>query len=149
MFGKNINTVLVIDDDFGPRQAIQMILQGKYNVLTCDDPQKAIDVISAGDVDVVMLDIKMPNIDGIELLKAIRSTGAEVEVALITGFPSMQSAVEALQYGAYDYVIKPFDKDKIKDVVRRGIMRRTQKKLEKNFSSLLMSEIFEKFSKNE
>lgn len=139
-------TVLVVDDEPGPRQALQMILKRRYNVLTCDDPQKAMELVSSGEVDVVMLDIKMPGMDGLELLKVMKQSATDVEIALITGYPSMQSAIEAMQQGAYDYVIKPFDKDRVEQVVRQGVIRRSQRKVEKDFSSHLISEVFNKFS---
>lgn len=141
---KRSKTVLVVDDDLGPREAIRMILQDKYNVLTCDNPQEVLSIISSEQIDVVMLDIKMPKIDGIKLLKEMKAVNPRVEVVLITAYPTMQSAIEAMQYGAYDYVIKPFDKEKIEQVVRRGIIRRTQKKLEKDITSSLISEVSRK-----
>lgn len=143
---KNANTILAIDDEVGPREALRMILQNRYNVLTSDDPQEAMDTISSGEVDIVMLDIKMPKIDGLKLLKAIKAVAPDVEVVLITAYPSTQSAIEAMQYGAYDYIIKPFDKAKIEEVVRKGIIRRTQRKLEKNMATDLITEIYNKFA---
>lgn len=143
---KSAHTVLVVDDELGPRQAIEMILQRRYNVLTCEDPEEAMSIISSGKVDIVMLDIKMPKIDGLQLLKSMKSIAPDIQVVLITGYPSMQSAIEAVRYGAYDYIIKPFDKRQIEEVVRKGIVRRTQRKLEKSTVSNLMSEIYKKFS---
>lgn len=139
------HTVLVLDDEVGPRQAIRVILEGKYNVLTCSDPQEAIDAVASGQVDVVLLDIKMPGIDGLSLLKALKELGPDVEIALITGYPSTESAIEAMQHGAYDYIIKPFDKDRIVQVVQTGIILRTKKKLHNNLTSNLISTLFEKF----
>lgn len=130
---KKANTVLVVDDEVGPREAIRMILQEKYNVLTADNPQQVLEIISSGEVDVVLLDIKLPKIDGLELLKQMKAADEHIEIVLVTGYPTMQSAIEAMQDGAYDYIIKPFDKEKIEQVVRKGIKRRiqNQKKLKK------------------
>ena len=146
---RNANTVLVVDDEFGTREALRMILQDKYNVLTCENPQEALDVISSRRVDIAMLDIRMPKIDGLKLLKAMKSITQDLQVVLITAYPSTQTAVKALRYGAYDYIIKPFEKEKIEKVVRQGIIRRTQKNLEKNLISGLMSEVYQKFSNEE
>ena len=143
---KNSNTVLVVDDEIGPREALRMILQNRYNVLTTDNPQEAMDTIASVDVDIVMLDIKMPRINGLKLLKAIKAVRPDVEAVLVTAYPNTESAIEAIQHGAYDYVIKPFDKKKIEEVVRKGIIRRTQRKLEKNMASELISEIYQKFT---
>ncbi len=142
---KNSNTILAVDDEIGSREALRMILQDRYNVLTTENPQEAMDIVSSQDADIVMLDIKMPRIDGLKLLKAMKAIATDIEVVLITAYPSTQSAIEAMQYGAYDYIIKPFDKKKIEEVVRKGIIRRTQRKLEKNMATELISEIYQKF----
>ena len=123
--------VLVVDDEQGPREAMKMILKDTYQVMTEDNATKAMERIIKGDIDIVALDIKIPNINGLELLQNIKKTAPDVEVFLITGFPSVSTAVEAMQYGAYDYVMKPFDKDAVLDVVRRGLNRRSQNMLEK------------------
>ena len=123
--------ILVVDDEQGPREAMRMILKDTYQVTTEDNAAKAMERIIKGDIDIVALDIKMPNINGLELLQNIKKTAPDVEVFLITGFPSVSTAVEAIQYGAYDYVMKPFDKDAVFDVVRRGLNRRSQNMLEK------------------
>jgi len=142
---KNSRTILVVDDEVGPREALRMILQNKYNVLTTENPQEAMDTVSSGSVDIVLLDIKMPRINGLTLLKAMKAIAPDIEVVLVTAYPNTQSAIEAMEYGAYDYIIKPFDKDKIEAVVRKGIIRRTQRKLEKNMASNLMAEIYQRF----
>ena len=143
---KNTNTILVVDDEVGAREALRMILQNKYNVLTCSDPQEAMDIVCSGKVDIVMLDIKMPKINGIKLLKAMKAIAQDIEFVLITAYPSTESAIEAMRSGAYDYIIKPFDKKRIEEVVKKGIVRRTQRKLEKNMDSHLLSDIYKKFS---
>ena len=142
---KNSRTILVVDDEVGPREALRMILQNKYNVLTTEDPQEAMNMVSSGSVDIVLLDIKMPRINGLKLLKAMKAIAPDIEAVLITAYPNTQTAIEAMQYGAYDYIIKPFDKDKIEAIVRKGIIRRTQRKLEKNMASNLMTEICQRF----
>jgi len=110
---------------------MRMILKDTYHVTTEDNAAKVMERIVKEDIDIVALDIKMPNINGLELLQNIKKTAPDVEVFLITGFPSVSTAVEAMQYGAYDYVMKPFDKDVVLNVVRRGLNRRSQNMLEK------------------
>lgn len=145
-FTKHSKTILVVDDEVGPREAIRMILQGKYNVLTCENPQEALDIISYGRVDILLLDIKMPKIDGLKLLKAVKAIAPDVEVVLITAYPTTQGAIEALRNDAYDYIIKPFDKEKIEQAVRKGIIRHTQKRLIKDMSSNLLCGFYQRFS---
>ncbi len=123
--------VLVVDDEIGPREAMRMILKDQYEVLTEDDATRALERISKESVDVVALDIKMPNVDGLELLENIKKASPDVEVFFVTGFPSVQTAIEAMQHGAYDYVVKPFDRDAVLKVVQKGLNRRGQNMLEK------------------
>ncbi len=145
---KGPNTILVVDDEIGPRQALRMILQGsRYNVLTCDNAKEALDIISSREVDIVMLDIKMPGIDGLKLLKRVKSIKPDIEIAMVTAYPSTQGAIKALRYGAYDFVVKPFDKEEIGKVAHKGVIRRTQRKVEKDMVAGLVSEIYQKPSK--
>ena len=123
--------VLVVDDQEGPRESLRMILKDRYEVRTVEDGAKALAEIIKGEIDIVALDIKMPDIDGIELLQNIKKTSPDVEVFLITGYPSVATCIKAIQYGAYDYVTKPFEKNAVLDVVRRGLNRRSQNMLEK------------------
>jgi len=124
--------ILVVDDEQGPREAMRMILKDLYEVTVLDDAVKALERVAAGDIDVVALDIKMPKVNGLELLQNIKKTSPDVEVFFMTGFPSADTAIRAMQFGAYDYVIKPFDRDAVLNVIRKGINRRNQNLLEKD-----------------
>ena len=123
--------ILVVDDEQGIRESLRMILKDKYEVITEEDAIKALERILKGDIDIVALDIKMPHLSGVDVLHNIKKSSPDVEVFLITGFPSVATAVEAIQCGAYDYVIKPFDREAVLNVVRRGLNRRSQNMLEK------------------
>ena len=123
--------VLVVDDEEGPREALRMILKDEYEVYTAASGEEALKRMLEKGVDIIALDIKMPKTNGLELLQNIKKSVPDVEVFLVTGFPSVSTAVEAIQSGAYDYVIKPFDRDAVQAVVRRGINRRNQNMLEK------------------
>lgn len=138
--GKDI-TILVVDDDAGPREAFRMILKDRYTVLTAEDAQEALNKITQTNIDIVALDIKMPGMDGLQLLHKIKSSQPEIEVLLITGYPSVQTAIEAMHHGAYDYIIKPFDKERILEVVNKGVIRRRQAQLGKSMMSSLIEEI--------
>ena len=123
--------VLVVDDEEGPRESLRMILKDDYEVYTASNGEEALKKMVEKEVDIIALDIKMPKTNGIELLQNIKKSVPDVEVFLITGFPSVSTAVEAIQAGAYDYVIKPFDRDAVQALIRRGINRRSQNMLEK------------------
>ncbi|MBI4435788.1 MAG: response regulator [Candidatus Omnitrophica bacterium] len=126
-------TVLVVDDEEGPREALRMILKDRCSVLTAKDEGEALFRITQEnvDVDIVALDIRLGQEDGIGVLQAIKRVAPDVEVFLITGYPTIDSAIRAMRCGAYDYVVKPFDKNMVREVVRRGILRQGQSLYEK------------------
>jgi len=126
-------TVLVVDDEEGPREALRMILKDRCAILAASTPHEALERLTEQgvDVDIVALDIRLGSQDGIEVLKMIKQVAPDVEVFMITGFPSLETAIQALKHGAYDYILKPFDKEVVRDVVRRGILRQGQTLYEK------------------
>ena len=124
-------TILVVDDEEGPREALRMILKEEYEVTTAGSGEEALKKIMEQEVDIVAMDIRMPKTNGLELLQNIKKSVPDIEVFLITGYPSVSTAVEAIQIGAYDYIIKPFEREAVLTVVRRGVNRRNQNLLEK------------------
>ena len=126
-------TILIVDDEEGPRESLRMILKDRCSILTAQNPHEALERLTQQgvDVDLVALDIKLGSQNGIEVLKVMKQMAPDVEVFLITGFPSVETAIEALKHGAYDYVLKPFDAQVVRDVVRRGILRQSQNLFEK------------------
>ena len=136
------HTILIVDDELGVRQALKMILSAKYNVLTASDAKTALEAVNKDkNIEVAALDMKLVESDGLSLLKSIKKANPDIEVLMITGFPSTDTAVEAMQHGAYDYVMKPFNKAKIEEAIQKGIVRRTQDKLQKSLFSTLMKEL--------
>jgi len=126
MNGKN--RVLVVDDELGPREALRMILKGLYDVAVAEDGDSALDMIAREKYDVVILDIKMPDRDGIEVLKVAKEMDRDLEVVMITAYATVNTAREAIRHGALDYLIKPFNKSDVEKVVERGITRRLERK---------------------
>ena len=126
-------TLLIVDDEEGPRESLRMILKDRCSVLTAQNPHEALERLTQQgiDVDLVALDIKLGSQSGIEVLKVIKQMAPDVEVFLITGYPSVETAISALKHGAYDYVLKPFDTEVVRDVVRRGVLRQSQNLFEK------------------
>ncbi len=118
--------VLVADDDDNVRDLIVALLQNKgYLVSSAADGKEAMEIITNGDVDVALLDVKMPNMSGIEVLRKAKETDPEMEVVLITGFADTDIAVEAIRCRAYDFIKKPFeDVRQIPAVVRRAMEKR-------------------------
>jgi DNA-binding NtrC family response regulator len=106
-------TVLVVDDERGPRLALELILQRDYRVLTAESGEEALDVLRAEPVDAVTLDLKMPGLAGHNTLSIMRGIDPDLPVIVITGYGSYESAVKALRLRAFDFISKPFDSKQI------------------------------------
>lgn len=119
-------TVLVVDDELGPRESLRMILKPSYEVLTADSGAKALEVVRERPVDLVTLDLKMPGLSGNEVLEGIKAFDPRIEVVIITGYGSLKSATEAIRHGVADYIAKPFNVAEIVSVVDRTVARREQ-----------------------
>lgn len=113
--------ILVVDDELGPRESLRMILRPAYEVLTACDGSEALEALRSAPIDLVTLDLNMPGIQGEELMRVIRREFPHVEVIVITGYGSVESAVEGLHYGICDYIQKPFDVVKVLTAVARGL----------------------------
>ena len=114
--------VLVIDDEEIVRLSHHRILAGdRFNVETVLDGIEGLQLLERHPVDVVLLDLRMPGLDGISVLKTIKEKWPETEVVVITGYPSIETAKEAIQLGAYDYLAKPADPDDIMKVTRGAV----------------------------
>ena len=114
------SAVLVVDDEPGVRESLRFLLDSSYRVLTVSSGEEALETLRAEAVDVVLLDLTMPGIGGVETLAKIREIDEAVEVVIITGYFSYQSAVEALRLRAFDYITKPLDSARVQSIVRRA-----------------------------
>jgi signal transduction histidine kinase len=122
--------ILIIDDESGPRESIRVSLETMYECRAVEDGYEGLEVLDAFDPDVVILDIKMPRMDGIETLRRLRLKNADVEVILLTAYGSLQTAQKAIRYGVFDYLEKPFDLHDLRATVARGLeRRRTRRRL--------------------
>jgi len=103
--------VLIVDDDRSVRNFLERFLKqkGYLWVKSVATGQECLDAIEKEDIKFILLDIKLPDVDGIEVLRRIQKIKRGVNVIMITGFPEEATAKEALRLGAYDYIIKPFD----------------------------------------
>jgi len=112
MKGKSI---LLIDDDRSLRRVLEyQLVEESYKVLTADSGITGLDLFRENEVDLVITDIQMPEMDGMELLKRIKAISSDAMIILITAYGSIPSAVEAMRLGAFDYITKPFDKNELK-----------------------------------
>jgi signal transduction histidine kinase len=118
--------VLVIDDESGPREAIRMILKNRYEVLLAEGAEAGLQIARERHPDVVFCDIRMPEIEGPEVLRRLKQIDPDIEVALITAFAAVDTAQQAVRHGAIDYITKPFSVQDILQVAERGVQRRRE-----------------------
>jgi DNA-binding NtrC family response regulator len=117
-------TVLVVDDEEGVRASIRAILEDTCDVLEAEDGAAALEVLRAHEVDLVMLDQRMPGEAGIDVLPRIKAADPSTVVVIATAVHDLRTAVEALRRGAYDYLTKPFDVDDILLLAQRALEKR-------------------------
>ena len=120
--------VLVVDDEEAIRTGIAQVLS-KLNlkVATAAGGLPALEMLARRPYAIVLLDIKMPDLDGVEVLKRLRQDYPGTEVIMITGFPTIQGAVECIKHGALDYLVKPFRIDDLEAVVQKALDHLAQK----------------------
>jgi DNA-binding NtrC family response regulator len=116
--------VLVVDDDPGLRESFRLILEDDYDVLEAADGTQALKIVRSAQVDLVLLDIRLPDLDGIEVLERMKALDDGLAVILVTAVQTARTAVAAMKLGAFDYVTKPFEEDEITALVRRAVERR-------------------------
>src|SRR5438093_1223873 len=116
--------VLVVDDDHGVRESFRLILEDRYEVLEAADGRQALERLRASPVDLVLLDIRLPEMDGIEVLERMKAVDDRVEVILVTAVKTVRIAVDAMKLGAFDYLTKPFDEDELLSLIRRALEKR-------------------------
>ncbi|MBU0692605.1 sigma-54 dependent transcriptional regulator [bacterium] len=123
---KNDTAILIVDDEQSVRNSLQkwFVTEG-FNVSTAKNADEAMAILRSQSIDLVLLDIKMPGMNGIEFNRWIRSQNPDIIVIMMTAFASVDTAVEALKDGAYDYVAKPIDPDDLTHIVRNALEKRS------------------------
>ena len=120
--------ILFVDDDKDILMMVEQYLQmQEYDITTVDSGLKALDMVKDQQIDIIFTDYKMPEFNGLELLAAVKQYKPEVEVIMVTGYGSMESAIQAMKYGSYDYLQKPFKLDHLKLIIDRIIEERKVK----------------------
>ena len=113
--------VLVVEDNPGVLKVMATILESAYDVMTAPDGAAALDLIGSAPIDVVLADIRMPGVDGFEVLKGVQRRAPATGVVMMTAYANVPDAVAAIKLGAFDYVAKPLDADEILLVVARAV----------------------------
>ncbi len=117
--------ILVVDDDVAVRGYLEALLVGEgYQVVTAESGQAALEHIAAQAFDLALIDLKMPGVDGMQVLAALRQQTPDTAAIVLTAHGSLETAVEALRHGAYDYLFKPCKTVEIRKSVRAGLHKR-------------------------
>ena len=117
-----MDTILIVDDEKNYPLVLSAVLQDEgFETLTANSGHEALAVLEHSDVDLVLTDMKMPKMDGIELLQRIKTIDAELPVIMMTAYGTVEKAVEAMQKGAYSYILKPFDNEQLILYVNKAI----------------------------
>jgi two-component system, NtrC family, response regulator AtoC len=116
-------TVLIVDDDEGMRDTLTAILKRDYRVLRVASGEAALPILNKDDVDLVLLDVRLPGISGFEVLRILKENYSLVEVIIISAITDVETAVQAMKHGAYHYITKEFDSDQLRSLVRNASER--------------------------
>ena len=132
--------VLLVDDDDAVRNALRRVLEHRgYQVFACSSGGEALEQLAHGGFDAMVSDVRMPGMSGLKLLKAVREHDLDLPVILVTGNPDLASATEAVEYGAFQYLIKPIETDRLDEAVDRaaavGRMARVKREYVEEYGS--------------
>jgi len=120
-------TLLIVDDEEGPRESLRVVFKERFECILAQCGQEGIESAGRHNVDVAIIDIKMPDLSGTEVLRQIKTIDSTTECILLTGYETLETAREAVRYGASDYLTKPFDVFAIRDLANTCLARRRQK----------------------
>ena len=113
--------VLIVEDQEGPRKALCMILGSFYRIYTAETASAALKIIGENPIDLVIMDVGLPDLSGMEVLRRVRASGQAVKVIVVTGRGSLESAEEAMRLGAVAYLLKPFNLLEVLALVQQGV----------------------------
>jgi DNA-binding NtrC family response regulator len=114
--------ILIVDDEKGMRDSLcELLSRDGYQLITANDGYQAIEQVRRTEIDLILLDIMMPGIDGIETLKQIRALNKRARIIMVTGYGTIESAVKAMKFGANDYVTKPFEVKNLRKTIKESI----------------------------
>ncbi len=135
--------ILIVDDDTVHRIMLKVnLLDAGYDVIEADDGDQVLPVLAEQEIDLILMDLKMQRMDGLETIHLLREKGRVEPVVVITAFSSVESAVEAMKYGAMDYVTKPVDIEALKHTVAKAIdfevLREENKELKNDWVNSLI-----------
>lgn len=118
---KKIIDILIVDDELALREAVRFVLKDQYTVATAAGAKEALKYMTDNHIKLVLLDIKMPKIDGLTAFKEIKKRHPDIQVIFITAHATPEMVQDALAHGAYGFIMKPFDKDKLVNTVKEAL----------------------------
>ena len=127
-----MRSVLIVDDEIGARESLRMILKNDYEIFLAKNAEEAFSKIKEHTPDVILLDIILPDLDGLKVLEKIKQDHPDMVVIMITATKTAKTAVEAIKLGAYDYVTKPFDIDGLRLIISRSLSTKALEEKVKN-----------------
>ncbi|MBF0522844.1 MAG: response regulator [Candidatus Omnitrophica bacterium] len=114
--------ILIVDDEEGIRESLKLVLADHYNLIIADSPEQALECLKHDKtIALAFLDIKMPQINGLDVLKQMKELRKDVKVVMVTGYKSVETASEAARLGADGYIVKPFKVEEILKAVTKLI----------------------------
>jgi DNA-binding NtrC family response regulator len=119
--------LLVVDDEFGVRESLKLVFGREFRLSEAESVEAAIAKVKADKPEIVLLDVLMPKTDGLEALKLIKEIHPDCEVIMLSGLNSQQLAAQALNFGAFDFVGKPFDVVALRQTVNRALEKSLKK----------------------
>lgn len=137
--------ILIVDDEMGVRESLRALLSHEWEVTTASSGEEALALLARQPVDVMTLDLKMPGLGGISVLERAKQLDPDLEVLIITGYGSLDTAVQGLRYRALDYLSKPFDVDHVRRLVHTALARRTASRRLKAAPEQLLSTLSHEF----
>ena len=117
--------VLAVDDEVSVLESFKLFLEDKYQLLTAANGKDALETIKKKWVNLVLLDIRLPGMDGMEILRKIKEFDSNIEVIMITAVKTIETAVEAMKLGAHDYISKPFNVEEMMVTIKKAIEKQT------------------------
>lgn len=120
----NKPTILIVDDEAGPRDALKVILRPLFSIRLAENAKTALAILSQEPIDLVTLDQRLPDCQGIDLLRDIREKYPDIQVIIITGYGSLKSAMEGIRHGAAGYLLKPFNVTELTTLINQTLDKR-------------------------
>jgi len=129
-----MQTILIVDDDKSIRYSLKRMLEGSFAILTAQNGEEALQRVRENSPDLILMDIKMPGQSGMDVLREIKRIDPKTLVIMMTAYGTTETAIEAMKYGAFDYIIKPFPIPQMKELVEKAISLRKLMKEEVTYA---------------